>query len=284
MIDPLLVHLIDIVSDPAAEGLILAGGFGIRLKQAYLQNIQARTLIPRVPEARATLDFDFFLRISLFVETERGRAVRALLDRLDYREHTPRWQFGKPLIVGDPERKVKIDLMARSPKEDEGIPVKSPRVGSGSGINLHGFETPEAFAVEDSPVSLPLEGRNSGGVSVKAYVMVPHAYASLNMKVKAAHDWLRSEHGEITKKPGQEKHVFDVYVLTAMLVENELAEAQKLAQQYDAYPILKEIRDCARELYGENNAPGVQEIQRRTNTDFDYAVFWEALCGMLGII
>ncbi len=199
MKDPLLVHLIDIVSDPAAEGLILAGGFGIRLKQAYLQNIQARTLIPNVPEARATLDLDFFLRISLFVQTERGKAVRALLDRLDYAEHTPRWQFGKSLVVGDPERKVKVDLLARSPKEDEGIHVKPPRVGSRSGIDLHGFETPEAFAVEDLPVSLPLEGSNSGGDSVKASVMVPHAYASLNMKVKAAHDWLRSERGEIRR-------------------------------------------------------------------------------------
>ena len=34
--DPLLPHLMDIASDPASEGLILAGGFGMRLKQVEL--------------------------------------------------------------------------------------------------------------------------------------------------------------------------------------------------------------------------------------------------------
>ena len=65
MNDPLLPHLLDIVSDPASEGLILAGGFGIRIKQRYLQATGTRTLLPVIPEARATQDLDFFLSLSL---------------------------------------------------------------------------------------------------------------------------------------------------------------------------------------------------------------------------
>lgn len=32
MTDPLMPHLLDIAADPASDGLILAGGFGVRLK------------------------------------------------------------------------------------------------------------------------------------------------------------------------------------------------------------------------------------------------------------
>lgn len=111
---------------------------------------------------------------------------------------------------------MKVDLLARSPRDDEGIRVKVPRVGSGSGIDLHGFETPEAFAVEEMSVSLPVAGLNSEGTNVNTSVTVPHVYAWLNMKVKAAHDWLRADRGEIEKKPARIKHVFDVYILTAL--------------------------------------------------------------------
>ena len=93
MTDPLLSHLLDIVSDPASEGLILAGGFGILLKQQYLQRIGAATLIATLPQGRPTRDLDFFLPLKLFVQPEHGNAVRRMLDRLEYKDYTPKWQF-----------------------------------------------------------------------------------------------------------------------------------------------------------------------------------------------
>jgi hypothetical protein len=151
MMDPLLPHLLDILSSPDSRGLILAGGFGIRIKQSYLRDTNTRTLITPFPEARATLDLDFFLSLSLFVEKERGAAVRQLLDKLNYTEYTPKYQFEKPMASASPEQKVKVDLLARLP-EGEDIHVKSLRVGANSGIDLHGRETPEGFAVEENPV------------------------------------------------------------------------------------------------------------------------------------
>ena len=47
--DPLFPHLLDIVSDPAAQGLILGGGFGMRLKQQDVAAKGERTLIAEVP-------------------------------------------------------------------------------------------------------------------------------------------------------------------------------------------------------------------------------------------
>lgn len=283
MTDPLFAHLLDIASDPASAGLILAGGFGIRLKQASLRESGTRTLIENFPMARATQDLDFFLTLSLFVQKEQGRAVRALLDRLGYDEHNKHYQFGKPFDPLNPEIKVKVDLLARTPRSDEGILVKPPRVGSGAGIDLHGRETPEGFAVEEHCVRLPLQGVRSDGVAVETGILVPHAYAWLNMKVRAAHDWLRRQRGEMNPKANSEKHVFDVYVLTAMLTETELTEASNLSGLYLADPGAQEICDYAQELYGTEDSPGVREVKGQAHENIDYPIFWEALNEALGI-
>lgn len=282
MMDPLLPHLLDIMASPASRGLILAGGFGIRLKQAYLRDTNARTLITPFPEARATLDLDFFLSLALFVQKERGAAVRQLLDQLGYTEYTPKYQFGKPMTAAAPENKVKVDLLARLP-EGEDIQVKTLRVGANSGIDLHGRQTPEGFAVEDYPQQIPIRGHNSNGVLVETTVLLPNPYAWLNLKVKAGHDWLRAERGEIPPKPDRAKHVFDVYVLTAMLTELELQEASSAAARYEQRPLANEIRDCVRALYADRNSVGVDEIRRQANTEIEYEPFWQALSIALGL-
>ena len=284
MNDPLYAHLLDIVSDSASQGLILGGGFGMRVKQEYLQEMGEPTLIPAMPPARATQDLDFFLRMELFVQKERGQAVRALLDRLSYKEHTPQWQFGKPLRSdAATEETVKVDLLARTPTSAEPVLVKPPRVGSGAGIALHGHETPEAFAVEDSPLLIPVKGLRTDGVEVEATVFVPHPYAWLTMKVKAAHDWLRMEHGEQARKPFREKHTFDVYLLTTMLREQELEEAKQMAERYATHALASDIRLYAEELYGVPDAPGFREASRQAGERLDYETFREGLWTVLGI-
>ena len=283
MPDPLLSHLLDIASDPASEDLILGGGFGIRVKQAYLKANNLRTLLPAFPEARATQDLDFFLRLALFIQKERGEAVRHLLDRLDYQEHTPKWQFGKPVDTATPDIRVKVDLLARTPRAEENIRVKSPRVGVGTGIDIHGRETPEAFAVEDRPLRVPLSGMRSNGTEVSASILVPHPYASLNMKVKAAHDWLQMEQGARPQKRNAARHVFDVYTLIAMLTETELDEAAELASGYQNLPMAVEIRTCATELYGEEEAFGMAELRRQLKGEISYTIFWSALNKAIGV-
>lgn len=234
------------------------------------------------PEARATQDMDFFLSLSLFIQTERGTAVRTLLDHLGYEEHIPKFQFAKPFDTAQPEIKVKVDFLARSP-EDGVIAVKPPRVGHGSGINLHGRETPEGFAVDDHFQQLLVQGVRSDGVEVKTTVRVAHPYAWLNLKVKAAHDWLRMERGEEKRKPNSEKHVFDVYTLVAMLTETELSEAVGFASKYNDNLIAEEVRRCAKELYETNSSPGVDEIRRQAAHQIDYPLFWETLSIALAI-
>lgn len=284
MSDPLLPHLLDIVSDPAAEGLILAGGFGMRIKQNYLNETQARTLIAEVPTARATQDLDFFLRMELFLQPERGRNIRTLLDGLAYTEHTPKWQFGKPYDAASPDRQVMVDLLARRPGPDEPIRSDDRRVGGKSGTDLHGRTTAEAFAIEEQPQAIPVSGTKSNGTVVDARVHVPHPYAFLQMKIKAAHEWHeRKQKGE--HKPYSEKHVFDVYILVAMLTEQELIECSTLAAKYEDHPIARDNRLHSEVLFETADAPGFLEVARQGGAAVrsNHAVFVEALYGAVGV-
>ena len=71
-----------------------------------------------------------------FVQKERGQAVRAMLDRLAYQEHTPQWQFGKPFDSQFPDNPVKVDLLARHPVDNvPGWPSRYPR-GAPIGVAL----------------------------------------------------------------------------------------------------------------------------------------------------
>lgn len=269
MSDPLLPHLLDIVADPCSEGLILAGGLGIRLKQIFRVASGVRTLISNFPEARATQDMDFFLSLSFFVEKNRGAALRDRIERLQYRPVVPHFQFAKPFEPGLPQQ-VKLDFLARLP-EAEKVRVKASRVGAG--IDLHGRETPEGFSVEQQPLTIPVSGKMSNGSEVTANIFVPHAYSYLNLKTRAAYDWLRMERREQPRKANIEKHVLDVYVLTAMLTEIELGEAQGLAQAYRDHPIAREVRAQARELFADQECPGAREIQRQLSAAVAPAFF-----------
>ena len=210
MNDPLNSHLMDIISDPASTGLILAGGYGIQLKQAHLKEMGERTVIASIPESRATQDIDFFLSLSFFLSSEKGKAVRQLLDRLEYTVvlNSENHRFEKRhKLEKQMNNDVIVDFLARQPLLSEAVKSDSFRVGKNSGANLHGRTTVEAFAVEDSPVKLTVKtiGVNDG--LAIAEVLVPHPYAWINLKVRAAHDWLLRERGEKPPKANSRKHV-----------------------------------------------------------------------------
>ena len=177
MSEPLLPYLLDIVTAPEAKELILAGGLGLRLKQAFRKASGHRSLISAYPESRATQDMDFFLLLSMFIEPAKGIAFRHFLVREGYApaEGAKHFHFVKRVdrgVLGTME--VKVDLLARQPLVDESVKVNGPRVGSG--IDLHGRVTPEAFSLEEEPLRIPIVGSKSDGTATKeASVLVPHA-------------------------------------------------------------------------------------------------------------
>ena len=58
------------------------------------------------------------------------------------------------------------------------------------------------------------------------------------MKLRAAYDWVRERNERIEPKLTSEgdairlKHVYDVYVMAAMLTQEELIQAASLAEKY----------------------------------------------------
>ena len=150
------------------------------------------------------------------------------------------------------------------------------------GTRISGRHCPEAFAIDDSPLSLEF-----AYVGQQYSIFVPHPYSWLNMKVRAAYDWMREQQGLIEPKLTTEgdhirlKHVYDVYVLTAMLTQVERAEASALAAKYTDHEEALKTRKQAVELYGSVDAEGVQAIEaysRRnsgTALAIDHELFWE---------
>ena len=233
---------------------------------------------------RPTQDIDFFLLIELFMMREQGTATRSLLDKLAYQEYTPKWQFDKPLGSEFPaESKVIVDFLARSPRVDENVKFDGRRVGKDSGTGLHGRHTPEAFAVEDAPLQISIKGTKTNGDDTQTSIFVPHVYAWINMKIMAAHDWFQAQ-GTEKAKPDSAKHAFDVYMLTAMLTEQEIDTADMLAQKYAQHTIAEHIKTHARVLYETPAAPGFREAQRQAGRPVDHDIFWQGLCAVLGIV
>jgi len=247
------------------------------------------TLIKEFPEAHVTQDIDVFLSLQLWTNPERAIAFRTMLTRIGYEVARHNWHFRKP-YPDMPDRFVSLELQARTPHKEEPVNLRDGQVGKGMGTGVAGYHTPEAFAVDESPLQLiyaDAEGR----------VRVPHPYTWLNLKVAAAYDWLREKNGEIEAKVYREtgisrrlKHVYDVYVLVAMLTEQEQTEARELAHRYAKHPVAMEILKKAATLYADHEGEGMRAVELYARQSvastlrIDHELFWEeGLKPVLGI-
>ncbi len=285
MNDPLLPYLLSLLNAAPTDSFVLGGGLGLRVKRAHQITGRIESLAQSVgqelPEARATTDIDLFLKIELFAKQELGLALRKSIDRLGYKEKTPKWQFEKEFPELSGGKPLVLDLLARKPGEESGVKTRSMRVGSGSGAELHGRETIEAFAVEDSPITCNFtDGTDIG------QAQVAHPYAMLNMKIRAAHDWFRFQEQPWLLRESQEppsaKHAFDGAFIIAMLTQEELADAQKLAVKWAGIEIADQIKKEAGQLYGTDTSPAWTEARRQGMFN-DHSLIWGTMRQVLGL-
>ncbi len=293
--EPLWPHLVEIARSPESDGTVLAGGLGLRVKKAHIQYHNVETLFSELPDLRATTDIDLFLEIRLWTNATGRLPLREALERMGYSSIKRDWKFIKD-VEHIPNRKIVLDLMAREPADGEEVKAKAHRVGVDQAAETHGFKTPEAFAIEQSPIEVQLVDGSSS-----AALRIAHPYAYLNLKVAAANDWLLELREEIdpkfvfdadgnpTEARVRAKHVTDVYAVAGMMTEHELQKAQELAQKYADHPKAREIREAAFELYGAPDSQGSAAIRAYNNGawtehfDDNYEVFWDALSRALGI-
>ena len=172
--DPLTTTLIDLVRAIGRPDfkLILGGGFGLYLKQLHLQRQSGlQTLLPGDlwPYPRATEDLDVFLPTEVVISLADMQAMRAALDRLDFKpvDEAKFLHFVKPW--GDRGR-VKIDMLT-GPIFDESMKAKvqfvRPRVRPRGKLELHAYLTEEALEIENALLPLTVEGVGSDGKPVE---------------------------------------------------------------------------------------------------------------------
>ena len=284
MNDLLLPHLLDLLVEPDAEGMVLAGGFGLYLKHQFSLNQDRPILIAEPPPSRTTQDMDFFLSMSFFA-SDRASAFKSVLDRLGYEVMNDAKHFHFRKLVERPglfPLEIRVDLLARSPRTGEDVRSDTRRVRAPGGIHLHGRHTPEAFSVEARTLEIPLLGNKSDGEQVSTRVMVPHSYSWLFMKVRAAHDWLlRKERGD-EDKAGSEKHLQDIYTLVALLTEAEFAEADEMNREFQEIDLVEQIRGGCRALFAQDDSPGWLQLIELNGGPL-HAGFRPALARMLGL-
>lgn len=287
--EPLWPHLLELARLPALASSILAGGLGLRLRREFIVQSGQRTLFEEVPEARATSDIDLFLEIRLWVGQRAQLPLRNDLANLGYEVVAEDWKFEKGRKLGS--YRISLDLMARRPTEAERVKVVNHRVGVRQNAGIHGYYTPEAFAIEENPLPIKLADGSSHVI-----VRLAHPYASLNMKVAAARDWQRELTGEleqrwVTNEPGtirkREKHLSDVFAIIGMMTESELDESAHFAEKYQRDPLAVSIRSAALQLFGSLEAPGSVVIRQRLDEpgrfDRSFDQFWDAIRRALGI-
>jgi hypothetical protein len=252
-----------------APQLLLAGGYGLFLKQQWLvsqlrflgtedgrsivtergekliADEGVRTLIAihrwNDQTPRVTKDFDFIAGLDLIASAEEQQRLHAVLEKHDFKvvPANARWQFEKEV---NGERTVVLDFHAPSPaaKRDD-LRVQSRRVKPQPSLGqagIHGRENPEAICSELHPFSFP-----SGGVEI----VIPNPVTLALMKLVAMRDRrLASQDAsksaiERQIEDGQaRKHAEDVCRVTAMMTREEAEHAAEILEAVHEAPIFAE--------------------------------------------
>lgn len=225
---PIEPYLIELVQRMQQHGipLTVAGGLGIYLKHRWvLERLEAgqhKPLLMDIPDARATDDIDAFFGLEVYLQPTRTD-FREILRELGYRPIVDYLIFEKP-VPDEPARKLGLDLLSPL-RNDERLKVDKPtapgklrRMGptdnrsSPPEQRLHAFATPEAFAIDELPQTLPLLGLTPHGEPFEGEVQIPrHAHGRARALLHAAHGAARVTHS-------QDVQIFPVSLASHLIV------------------------------------------------------------------
>jgi len=229
--DPLWPHFKPLWIDfqNAGEGILVAGGYGLYLKQQWL--LEAKELQIAVPferwtdaAPRATGDMDLVLTLDLISNETANKALCTSLEKEGFRvsekPHGKRWQFFKEIAEG---RHVAVEFHAPEPEENmanlEANNFAAKHKPSLNDNGIHGRINYEAIGGMLSPFSFKTDD---------VTINVPNPVTWTVMKLTAAADnWERSQDKKRTAKDQKFlreqsiKHGHDVCRVIALLTQSE---------------------------------------------------------------
>lgn len=249
--DELWPHFVPLWTDlrSIAPKLLLAGGYGLFLKQQWLlsqwhflgteddhsmviekgnQSIAdaVRTLVAihrwmdQTP--RSTKDFDFIANLDLIASEDEQQGIHEVLEKHGFGvvPANARWQFEKQVSVG---RRVVLDFHAPAPASERGdLRVGARRVKPQPSLGqrgIHGRMNPEAASAELHPFSFTY-----GGLKI----VLPNPVTLTLMKLAAMRDRRAvSQSAELSAENRQQedrqarKHAEDVCRVVAMMTREE---------------------------------------------------------------
>lgn len=237
----------------ATGTLLIAGGYGLFLKQLWLRDRQEdATLRHVVPlerwinaSPRATNDLDLVMGLDLLVDAQNRDTIHQALQDRGFEVNKPKWQFVKRL---DEYRKIQVDLHSPIPDEPQtGFKVDRIRVRSSKKSpplqNVHGRTNAEADGCELLPFTIQVAHLD---------VLVPNPVTWCVMKITAMAERLaKSQADEVapaqraSARAHAEKHARDLFRIVAMTTRQEAEQADKVINYLrtrPAYLRAQEIR------------------------------------------
>ena len=291
-----------------APGLLLAGGYGLFLKQRWLVSQlhflavedgdllvtdegeeivvdDVRTLVPihrwKEQTPRVTKDFDFIASLDLIASPKEQRRLHAALEKHGFRvvPANARWQFEKQVGEG---RTVVLDFHSPSPdgKRDD-LRVQSRRVKPHRSLGqtgIHGRENPEAISAELHPFSFTCEG---------VEIVLPNPVTLAMMKLVAMRDRrLASQNpaksaGERQSEDGQaRKHAEDVCRVLGMLTREESELAGSVLNAVRRKPVFAEAGETFAKFFQDDEGWGAQAVAGMWETE-DFQLIRKTLAAWL---
>lgn len=239
---------------------IVAGGYGLVLKNRWLQDTDKRTLYSDLPPARSTADIDLFLTVEVISDVSKAEFIRNELKERGYEpvEGAENYQFSRELTEG---RSLKIDLLTPEPQDNkENIRVKAQRVRpEGASNTIHGRKVPEAISLEENVKELRISGE-----AEEETVYLPDPFTYYLLKLFALRD--RRSEPLLARH-----HAFDIYLNLGMMTEAEWDQARSIFERYQKTEIVQEAKELTDEFFSDPEAEGILRLREydRDRSDID---------------
>lgn len=264
--DPMLTGLAELIDalGPLADRVLLAGGYGLYLKQLHLADLDQETLIAgeHWPTARATNDFDLILEMELLASAPDMTLLRRALDDLGY-EPMENARFFHFQRGGREPGALRVDLLGPQPDRvgtDARIRHRPDRRAGPRGPGrpkVHAWPAEGVLLEEESGAAtrIPLRVLSNTGQPPRV-VRVPHTFTSMLMKLSAYGNQKRDGH------PGYEKNAIDLYRVIAMTSPEEDAAMPGLLAGALTNPVVAACRELVAAEFSHPDAPGVVEVRQ----------------------